>query len=292
MRGGAIVFPWISLAAPWAARAVLGGFVRAWRPGARNLIARVAHPPVCVHPTGMIGDVTNPVFSVPPGAPSAPGKQPFAIDEVAARIREAIRSFKKAALFELAEDGYTSPFEQLIACVLSIRTRDETTVDVARRLFSVARTPEALADLTPAAVDALIEPCTFHEVKAVQILVIARRTVYELGGSLPCDYDVLTSFHGVGPKCANLVLGIACGEARIGVDVHVHRVTNRWGYVATRTPEQTLSALEKKLPRAYWVEINRLLVPFGKHICTGVRPKCSTCPVREFCQQVGVTSQG
>jgi endonuclease-3 len=99
----------------------------------------------------------------------------------------------------------------------------------------------------------------------------------------------LTAFAGVGPKCANLALGIACGEARISVDVHVHRVTNRWGIVATRTPEETMAALRAVLPDRYYVEINRRLVPFGKHVCTGVRPRCSTCPVLEFCRQVGVT---
>jgi endonuclease-3 len=93
----------------------------------------------------------------------------------------------------------------------------------------------------------------------------------------------------VGPKCANLALGIACGEQVISVDIHVHRVTNRWGYVQTKTPEQTMAALEKKLPKKHWLDINRLLVPFGKHICTGQSPKCSSCPVLEFCQQVGVT---
>ena len=98
------------------------------------------------------------------------------------------------------------------------------------------------------------------------------------------------SFAGVGPKCAHLVLGIACGEPFISVDVHVHRVTNRWGYVKASTPEKTMAALGEKLPRRYWIEINRLLVPFGKHICTGNLPHCSTCPVLEMCQQVGVTS--
>jgi endonuclease-3 len=94
----------------------------------------------------------------------------------------------------------------------------------------------------------------------------------------------------VGPKCANLVLGIACGQPKIGVDVHVHRVTNRWGYVRTRTPEQTMVALEQQLPPRYWVEINKLLVPFGKHICQGVHPRCSVCPVADMCRQVGVVA--
>jgi endonuclease-3 len=101
----------------------------------------------------------------------------------------------------------------------------------------------------------------------------------------------LLSFQGVGPKCANLTLGIACNLPLIGVDIHVHRVTNRWGYVQAPTPEKTMVALQEKLPQPYWIEINALLVPFGKHICTGVAPKCSTCPLLEMCQQVGVTSR-
>jgi endonuclease III len=157
-----------------------------------------------------------------------------------------------------------------------------------RRLFGLARTPERMRGLTVAQIDAAIGASTFHEPKARQIQEISRRILEEHGGELPCRDDVLLSFPGVGPKCANLVLGIACGESRIGVDVHVHRVTNRWGYVRAPTPEKTMAALQEKLPRAYWVEINRLLVPFGKHVCTGVRPKCSTCPVLDMCRQVGV----
>jgi endonuclease-3 len=136
----------------------------------------------------------------------------------------------------------------------------------------------------------MIRPSTFYERKAAQIFEIARRVVSDHGGELPCDPELLLSLKGVGPKCANLVLGIACGKPFIGVDVHVHRVTNRWGYVRARTPEQTMKALYEKLPREYWVEINRLLVPFGKHICTNLRPRCSTCPVLDMCGQVGVTN--
>ncbi len=145
-----------------------------------------------------------------------------------------------------------------------------------------------MSQLSAAEIDALIQQSTFHERKAVQILEMARRVVTEFGGELPCDEEVLQSFSGVGPKCAHLVLGIACGEPFISVDVHVHRVTNRWGYVAASTPEKTMVALEAKLPKRYWIEINRLLVPFGKHICTGSLPHCSTCPVLDMCQQVGV----
>jgi endonuclease-3 len=216
-------------------------------------------------------------------------KVPFDIDVAMDRIREAVRPYAKAALFELAEEGFRSPFEQLVACMISVRTRDEVTLPVARQLFELARTPAAMARRTPAEIDERIRQSSFHEGKARQIHAIARRVVEEFGGELPCDFDSLTSFAGVGPKCANLVLGIACGEAKIGVDVHVHRVCNRWGYVRTATPEQTMVALEEKLPRRYWVEINQLLVPFGKHICTGHRPRCSTCPVEEMCLQRNVT---
>jgi endonuclease-3 len=215
-------------------------------------------------------------------------KRPFDIDQVIRRIRVAVRPFPKAAMFELADDGFSSPFEQLVACIISIRTRDEVTIPTARRLFARARTPLEVSRLTSREIDQLIHACTFHERKTQQILRIARRAVDEYEGALPCEAETLLSLEGVGPKCANLVLGIACGQPRVGVDVHVHRVTNRWGYVRTRTPERTSVALEGKLPRRYWVEINRLLVPFGKHICTGALPRCSECPVLEFCRQVGV----
>jgi endonuclease III len=194
-----------------------------------------------------------------------------------------------AAMFELATLGHRSLFEQLVACVISIRTRDEVSLPVARELFARAATPAAIAALSETQIDALIKRSTFHRAKAGTIREIARRTEDEFHGRLPCDADVLTSFKGVGPKCANLALGIACGASRIGVDVHVHRVTNRWGVVSTRSPEQTMGALERILPRQYRVEINRLLVPFGKHVCTARLPKCSTCPVLDYCRQIGVT---
>ena len=218
-------------------------------------------------------------------------KTPFDIDAAMDAIREDVRAFRKAALFELYDDGFTTPFEQLLACIVSIRTRDEDTVPISRRLFARARTPAEVAALTVAEIDALISASTFHEAKALQILEIARRTVVEYNGELPCDLEALLSFRGVGIKCANLVLGIACGQPRVGVDIHVHRITNRWGYIAATTPEKTTAALEKILPARYWVKINALLVPFGKHVCTGNAPRCSRCPVLSMCQQVGVTGR-
>jgi endonuclease-3 len=225
----------------------------------------------------------------PPFARTHRAKRPFEIDTVLELVDEAVRPYPKAALFELAERGFSSPFEVLVACIISIRTRDETTVAVAPRLLSRARTPAAMRSLDPAAIDALITPCTFHQPKARQIHQIATRVADEFGGNIPCDFDTLTAFRGVGPKCANLTLGIACGQPTgIGVDVHVHRVTNRWGYIAARTPEQTMASLQEKLPARHRVRLNALLVPFGKHICTGVRPRCSACPVLAYCRQVGV----
>jgi endonuclease-3 len=218
-----------------------------------------------------------------------PGKRSFNIPEMFRRIDEAVQPYPKAAMFELFDQGYITPFEQLIACILSIRTLDEVSAPTARKLFARARTPAALAALPVDEIDALIRTSSFHERKAAQIQEIARRVQVDFDGQLPCDAEVMMSFPGVGLKCANLALGIACGTPRVSVDVHVDRVTNRWGYVKTSRPEETSAVLEEKLPPELRVEINRLLVPFGKHICTGRLPKCSTCPVLEYCRQVGVT---
>ena len=216
-------------------------------------------------------------------------KQPFDIDQALTRIRHEVKDFADAAMFELAARGHRSLFEQLVACILSIRTRDEVSLPAALTLLARARTPEQMRALGVDEIDRLIGAVTFHEPKARQIREIAVRIADELGGELPADPAVLQSFRGVGPKCAHLALGVALGQEHISVDIHVHRVTNRWGYVSARTPERTLAALEQVLPRRHWVELNRLLVPFGKHVCTGTRPRCSSCPVLPMCQQVGVT---
>lgn len=216
-------------------------------------------------------------------------KLPFDIHAVFEAIRPAIEPYPKAAMFELAEGGFGSVFQQLVGCILSIRTRDEVTLPTSRRLLEKAPTPADMFALSVEEIDGLIRTVTFHEPKAAQIREIARQAVEEHGGELPCDRDLLMSFRGVGIKCANLVAGVACGLPYVSSDIHVHRVTNRWGYVATRTPEETTEALTGQLPPEYAIEINRLLVPFGKHLCTGQAPKCSTCPVRKWCRQVGVT---
>jgi endonuclease-3 len=217
-------------------------------------------------------------------------KEPFIIEVALRRIRKAVEPFPKAALFQLAAEGFDSVFEQLAACIISIRTLDEVTLVAARRLFAAAPTPRRIAALSVAEIDELIHPCTFHGAKAAQLHEIAAQTESRFGGRLPCDEPVLLSLRGVGPKCASLVLGIACQQPRIGVDVHVHRIVNRWGYVQSSNPEKTMHLLHQALPKRYWIELNSLLVPFGKHICTGRLPKCSTCPVLVMCRQVGVTA--
>lgn len=216
------------------------------------------------------------------------GKQPFDIDIVIDRICDAVKPFPKAAMFALADEGYTSLFEQLIACLISIRTYDEVSLPTARRLFERARTPDAIRRLTLDEIESLICDSTYADRKAQQIHAIADQIATRYNGELPADLNLLLGFKGIGPKCAHLALGVACAQPFISVDIHVHRVTNRWGYVQTPTPEKTTLALEAKLPARYWIEINQLLVPFGKHICVGKRPHCSTCPVQPMCQQVGV----
>ena len=207
---------------------------------------------------------------------------------VLSRVEEAIKPYPKAAMFDLFERGYNSLFEQLISCIVSIRTLDETTIPVSLRLFEAARTPEQLLAIDIPTLTELLYGTTYPDQKAYTLRGIADRIVNEFGGQLPANFVTLTSLKGVGPKCANLALGVATGQAAISVDIHVHRVVNRWGYVQTKQPEQTLKVLEAQVPREQWVNINRLLMPFGKHICTGTLPHCSTCPVLDYCEQVGV----
>src|SRR5215207_4601589 len=228
-------------------------------------------------------------MSVPDSAASL-RKKPFDIDVVVRRIRREVAQYADAAMFDLRSHGYATIFQQLVACVISIRTRDEVSLPVSIALLERAPTPERMAKLTERQIDGLIAKSTFHESKARDIRAIAERTVSEFHGELPADFDVLTSFRGVGPKCANLALGVAASQKRISVDVHVARVTARWGYVRGPSPDAVRRQLEEQLPKRYWIEINRLLVPFGKHVCTGRLPRCSTCPVLEYCRQVGVVA--
>ena len=222
--------------------------------------------------------------------PRRTDKEPFDIDEAFRRLRAAVAGHAKAAMFDLRDQGHDSPFEQLVGSLISARTRDETTLAVCKRLFAVARTPEAMAALDEAELVRLLNGATFPEPKARDLIALSRRIVAEHGGRVPDTLEGLTAFRGVGPKIAALTLAVGYGRPAVAVDVHVHRVTNRWGTVATTAPERTMEVLEQTLPRHYWIEINERLVPFGKWICTGERPKCSTCPLLSMCRQVGVTS--
>ena len=212
------------------------------------------------------------------------------IDEMFERIASAIAPYPKAAMFELAERGYSSLFEQLVSCILSIRTYDEVSLPASEALFALATTPEQMASLDEADILDAIKAVTYAERKAPQISQMAARIVEEFEGGIPAEDEVVKGFKGIGPKCANLALGIACGVPRVSVDVHVHRVVNRWGVVETSTPERTLAALDRLIDEDRKVDVNRLLMPFGKHICTSRRPACSTCPVRTWCAQRGVSS--
>lgn len=217
-------------------------------------------------------------------------KKPFSLSIVLKRIERAVKPFPKAAMFQLHERGYTTLFEQLISCIISIRTLDETTIPLSEKLFDTARTPKELLKLSPKQLEEILHGATFPGQKAYTMLGIAKAAIEQYGGELPADFEKLTALKGVGPKCANLALGLAHKRAAISVDVHVHRVVNRWGFIQATSPEQTMLQLQQKVPQQKWIDINRLLMPFGKHICTGRLPHCSICPVLEYCQQIGVTS--
>ena len=216
-------------------------------------------------------------------------KKPFDLADMLRRIDRATEPYPKAAMFELYERGYRSVFEQLVSCVISIRTLDETTIPLSENLFALARTPEAFLRLSPEVLVKQLTGSQYPGQKAYTILGIAKVAVEEYGGILPASYEKLTALKGIGPKCARLALGVAAGFPGISVDVHVHRVVNRWGMVATKTPETTMKELEGLVPGKRWIDINRLLMPFGKHICVLRSPFCSTSPVLAYCRPVGVS---
>lgn len=181
------------------------------------------------------------------------------------------------------------PYRVLISTLLSLRTQDQTTAKATQRLFALADTPQTMVTLERQTIERAIYPVGFYRTKAVQILEISQRLLDEFGGRVPDDIDVLTTFHGVGRKTANLVLSEGYGIPAICVDTHVHRISNRWGYVTTKEPLGTEMALRKKLPREYWIEYNPSLVALGQHVCKPTSPVCSACPVAPFCKRIGVT---
>ena len=214
----------------------------------------------------------------------APRIQPAWLVRRLERVRDGVRPTTLAEV-----ERKRDPFRLLVACVISLRTKDAVTAQASARLFSVAQTAQAVAALPEARIAKLIFPAGFYNTKARQIRAIARRVADEHGGAVPADREALLAFSGVGRKTANLVLGLGFGVPAICVDTHVHRISNRLGLVRTRTPEQTEYALEKVLPQRYWIDINDLLVTFGQQICHPTSPRCSSCPLAERCPRIGVT---
>ena len=207
------------------------------------------------------------------------------------KVVEILRKEKKkwnVPIVTLMSQTENNPFKILIATILSLRTKDEVTAKASERLFRVADTPEKLMELSEGEIEKLIYPVGFYRRKAKTIREVARIIVEKYGGEVPSDIDELLKLPGVGRKTANLVVTLGYGKPGICVDTHVHRIMNRFGYVKTKTPEETEMALREKLPKEYWIEINDLLVSLGQHICHPTSPKCSQCPVSEYCEKVGV----
>ena len=180
------------------------------------------------------------------------------------------------------------PFQVLVSCLISLRTKDEVTGAASARLFRLARTPRTMAGLPAATIARAIYPAGFYRTKAKTIREICRALLERHGGKVPDTMDGLLALKGVGRKTANLVLTIGFGKPGICVDTHVHRISNRLGIVATKTPEQTEFALRQVLPRRHWIPYNDLLVTFGQNVCKPISPLCSMCPVATLCPQIGV----
>jgi endonuclease-3 len=180
------------------------------------------------------------------------------------------------------------PFKVLISTILSLRTQDTTTEGASKRLFGLADNPYDMLKLNALEIEKAIYPVGFHKTKAKTILYLCRELIEKYGSRVPDDLDELLKLKGVGRKTANLVVSLGYGKPAICVDTHVHRISNRLGYVKTKTPHETEMALRAKLPKKYWVEYNTLLVSFGQHLCRPISPKCSECPVEGYCDKVGV----
>jgi len=211
------------------------------------------------------------------------------LHQVIALLREEYRSWRTPAVTIVAGSG-PSPFKVLVSCIISLRTRDDVTLAASQRLFARADTPEKMRFVPVEEIEQLIYPAGFYHTKAGQILEISCRLMVEYGGKVPEDIDQLLKFKGVGRKTANLVVTLGFGKPGICVDTHVHRICNRWGYVATTTPDATEKALRARLPQEYWIEINDLLVAFGQNQCCPVSPRCTSCRIAPFCPRIGVRS--
>jgi endonuclease III len=181
------------------------------------------------------------------------------------------------------------PYKVLVSCVLSLRTQDKTTAGASQRLFAVSDTPAKMARLSQKRLERLIYPVGFYRNKARHLIELSQQILQEFSGKVPAQRDALMSLKGVGRKTANLVLGLGYGIPAICVDTHVHRISNRLGWVKTRHPHETEAALEVFVPRAWWIRLNTIFVSFGQNICVPISPWCSRCKVRSACRRCGVS---
>lgn len=223
----------------------------------------------------------------PPAADPLVPRPDFPIAEVMEQIRCAVADLPTPVVTVYSQNRAT-PYEILISTIISLRTQDRTTAEASARLFAVARTPEQMVRRRVATIARLIYPAGFYQQKARTIRDISRTLLDEYGGQVPDDVDELTRLKGVGRKTANLVVTLGFGKPGICVDTHVHRIPNRWGWIATRTPDETETLLRRILPRRYWIPINDWLVAYGQHLCRPVSPRCSACVIKSYCAGVGV----
>ena len=221
-------------------------------------------------------------------APEVPPVGVAELHQIIPVLRAKTATWQAPLMDEMAALN-ASPYRILIGTLISLRTKDTTTAVVAPRLFALADTPEAMVKLPAELIAKTIYPAGFYRNKAETILAISRILIDQHGGQVPDELDTLLALPGVGRKTANLVLILGFKKPGICVDTHVHRISNRWGFVATATPDETEFALRDKLPRAYWLEYNELLVSFGQNLCHPTSPHCSTCPIQRFCPRIGVT---
>ena len=182
--------------------------------------------------------------------------------------------------------SFKNPYLVLIACILSLRTNDKTTYPATLRMLELAKTPKEMKNVNVEELAKAIYPVGFYENKAKQIVELSKTIDEELDGVVPDEIEELIKFKGVGRKTANLVLSLGFNKPAICVDVHVHRIFNRLGYINTKTPEETEFALREKLPVKYWIDINTLLVTHGQNICKPIKPKCSECPIEKYCAKI------
>lgn len=202
-------------------------------------------------------------------------------------LREEVRNWKQPIVTQIAERE-RDPFRILISTILSLRTKDEVTSLASERLFSLAKTPEEMLRLSEDEIANAIYPVGFYRNKARTIKEICKTLIERYNGKVPDSLEELLKIKGVGRKTANLVITLGYNKPGICVDTHVHRISNRLGYVRTKTPEETEFALREKLPVEYWIEFNDLLVTLGQTICHPVSPRCSICPIKDYCDRIGV----